>query len=207
MIAPIRTESAQDQESVHERFLAMLPQIQRQARLAFRDYGAEARQEMTQEVVASAFCMFVRLVQRCNEAAAYPTPLAQFAIRRVRSGRCIGSPMNVNDVLSTHCCLAQGLTIERLDQRQSDSWDQQLVESRHAGPAETAAARIDVAAWLRTLSRRDRRIAQALASGERTCVVARRFGLSTGRISQLRAWFRAAWDRFQGGGQLADCVA
>jgi len=161
---------------------------------------------MTQEVVAAAFCMFVRLVQRGNEAVAYSTPLAQFAIRRVRSGRSVGCQLNINDVLSTRCCLAQGLTIERLDQRVSNSWNEQLVENRHAGPAETAAARIDFAAWLRTLSRRDRRIALALAVGETTSAVARRFRLSAGRISQLRAWFRAAWQRFQGGG-LADCHA
>jgi hypothetical protein len=207
MIATIRAESPQDQqEFVHERFLTMLPQIQRQARLAFRDCGAEARQEMTQDVVAAAFCMFVRLYQRGNEAEAYPTPLAEFAIRRVRSGRSVGCQMNVNDVLSTHCCLTQGLMIERLDQRQSDSWNQQLVESRHAGPAETAAARIDVADWFQTLSPRDRKIAKSLASGERTCAVAKKFGLTAGRVSQLRAWFRSAWEQFQGGDQLAGCA-
>ena len=40
------------QELVHERFLAMLPRIRRQASLAFRHLGTEARHELTQETVA-----------------------------------------------------------------------------------------------------------------------------------------------------------
>ena len=45
---------------------------------------------------------------------------------------------------------------------------------------------------------RQRRIAQALAIGERTKDVAKRFKLSPGRIAQLRAEFREAWLAFQG---------
>ena len=81
------------------------------------------------------------------------------------------------------------------------------MEDRHAGPAETAAARIDVAAWLRTLSKRNRKIANALAGGERSSVVAKQFGLSCGRISQLRDWFRRQWHEFQGEGKLFGCAA
>ena len=44
------------QELVHERFLAMLPRIRRQALVAFRDRGRKARQELAAEVVANAFC-------------------------------------------------------------------------------------------------------------------------------------------------------
>ena len=63
------------QELVHERFLAMLPRIRRQALVAFRDRGAEARQELAAEVVANAFCAYIRLVRRGKHDLAYPTPL------------------------------------------------------------------------------------------------------------------------------------
>ena len=79
-----------------------------------------------------------------------------------------------------------------------DAWRTALVEDRRAGPAEIAAARIDVAAWLRTLSRRDRQIAKTLATGESTCGVARQFNLSSGRVSQLRGELEASWRGFQG---------
>ena len=42
-------------ESVHDRFLAMLPQIRRQALAAFRSQRSEAREELDSEVVANAF--------------------------------------------------------------------------------------------------------------------------------------------------------
>ena len=44
-----------------------------------------------------------------------------------------------------------------------------------AGPAEIARTRIDFSDWLDTLKRRDRRIAVALAAGNRTSNVSKRF--------------------------------
>ncbi len=43
-----------------------------------------------------------------------------------------------------------------------------------------------------------RKIALTLASGERTSVVAEKFGLTSARISQLRLWLKESWERFQG---------
>ena len=77
-------------------------------------------------------------------------------------------------------------------------WRAALVEDRRAGPAEIAAARIDLAAWFRSLSRRNRRIARSLATGESTCGVATQFKLSSARISQLRGELEASWRAFQG---------
>lgn len=71
-----------------------------------------------------------------------------------------------------------------------------LTETRRSTPADTAASRIDFAGWLRGLSRRNRRIAEALAAGHRTTDVARRFKVSPARISQLREEFRASWAAF-----------
>ena len=60
-----------------------------------------------------------------------------------------------------------GIIIERLDKldNQMQNWHQALIEDRHATPADIAVARIDVAAWLRSLSQRNRRIAETLALG------------------------------------------
>jgi hypothetical protein len=66
-------------------------------------------------------------------------------------------------------------------------------------PAQVAF-RLDWPAFLRTLGRRDRALADYLALGHGATSAARRFGLSIGRVSQLRgAWCRA-WRRFQGAG-------
>ena len=68
----------------------------------------------------------------------------------------------------------------------------------NALPADVASTRIDFAAWLRTLPRRHRKIAENLAIGERAGAVARRFRVSPARISQLRQKSYWAWLRFRG---------
>ena len=183
-----------------ERFLAMLPTIRRAARAAFDRYAAEAREEAVQEVIANCWQAYARLVQQGRAALAYPTVLAKFAIAHVRAGRCVGTPANLHDLTSRYCQRAHGITVERLDryEKYRQEWKEVLVEDPKAGPAETAAARMDFAAWLGSLAPRVRQIAQLLATGETTGNTARTFGVSAGRISQLRRGLEAAWHRFQG---------
>jgi hypothetical protein len=184
----------------NDKFLSMLPEIQKQAAFAFRGLTVEAREELVQEVVATAYQLFYKLAQRGKTGLAYATPLAKFAVGHVRSGRRIGSQRNMQDVTSPCGCASNGVLIKRLDRfnRRRAEWREFLVEDRSAGPAETAVARIDWAAWLRSLSWRQRAIASALASGETTGAAARRFRLTPARISQLRTWFRQHWERFHG---------
>ncbi len=184
----------------HDKFLAMLPAIRRQAKLAFRSAKTEAKEELIAEVVANAFTAYVRLVERGKEDVACPTPLAWYAIRQVRTGRRVGSKLNVRDVSSHYAQVAKGIVVERLDQfsQQEGEWREVLVEDRHAGPAETAAARIDVGAWFRSLGRKKRKVARTFAQGETTSSVARMFGLSAGRVSQLRRELAESWQQFQG---------
>ena len=202
MIAPIRTDCLHhDAGCDPDKFLAMLQPIRRQASIAFRRCRSEAREELIQEVIANSYRAWVRLVKRGRADVALPTPLAQFAIRQVRAGRRVGSRQSRLDILSPSARRIHGFTIGRLDHRDdhSDTCQQLLVEDRRSGPAETAAIRLDVAGWFRTLSRRNRRIANALALGGSTGSVARQFGVSCGRVSQLRRWFRLQWEQFQEG--------
>jgi hypothetical protein len=202
MIASLKSELTNSRiDQFHEQFLTMLPAIRRQAGIAFRGRDIESRLELIQEVIANAYCAFIRLVRRGKQAVAFATPLAQYAIRQVRAGRRTGSQLNSQDLMSPYAHQIHGLTIERIDQwgTHSGALHELLVEDRHAGPAEIAVARIDMAAWLGSLSKRQRRIAKALATGSSTREVAQRFGLSPARISQLRSWFRQHWELFQGG--------
>ena len=59
--------------------------------------------------------------------------------------------------------------------------------------SDIVAFRVDFADWLKSLRRRDRRIAQSLALGNCTGDVAKRFKVSAGRVSQCCAvsWPRA----------------
>ncbi len=201
MIAPIRTSSLDcSRESVHEKFLEMLPRIRQQAMFAFRGLRAEAREELTEEVIANAYCAFIQLVRQGKAAMAYPTPLAQFAIRQVRAGRRVGGRLKVHDVLSGYAQRQKRFQVKRLDRCADDSgpWSQALVEDYHTPVDQQAAFRLDFPAWLSRLAPRQRRIAEFLAAGNSTSQAARRFQMSAGRISQLRQDFHRDWLRFHG---------
>jgi hypothetical protein len=99
----------------NDKFLAMLPAISEQANFTFRRLPVEAREELVQEVVAQAYSLFLRLCQRRKPALIYATPLAQFAIKKVRAGRRIGSPSNIRDITSPRAAVTKGFAIERLD--------------------------------------------------------------------------------------------
>jgi hypothetical protein len=187
-------------QALHDRFLTMLPQIRAQARVAFGGKSPERREELIAEVFANCWVAFVRLMERGLGDVVYPTPLAQYAIRQVRSGRKVGGSLNVNDVSSGYAQKSKGFSMESLDQysQRKRQWKEILVEDRRTGPAETAASRIDVGEWLRSLPKRSRVIAETLALGETTKKAARKHGVSAGRISQLRRELKGNWEAFQG---------
>ncbi len=183
------------------KFETLLPRIQQHAKRAFRRCPCEEREEAVAEVVAHAWIAFSRLMDRGLEHVIYATPLARYAIKRVRAHRCVGCVRNVNDISSTYAQRQHGIHVDRLDQYddRAGQWKQLLVEDRRAGPADTAAVRIDFADWLQQLPKRLRRITELLAAGETTGAVARKFRLSSGRISQMRRELRWDWDDFQSG--------
>ena len=183
-----------------EKFLSLLPSIREQARFAFRHEQRERQQELVAEVAANAFVAFARLVERGLLEVVYATPLAQYAIKQVRDGRRVGAKLNVRDVSSEYAQRSKCFKVERLDKfdDRKGEWKEVLIEDRHAGPADTAAARIDVADWFARLPRHKRNIAQTLATGETTKNAARKFHVSSGRISQTRRELQQLWDDFQG---------
>ncbi len=199
MIAVTKSSRKTANAQHDEQFLTMVPAIQRYARSAFRNLRSQTREEAVCAVVADAFFAFRRLVELGKHDVAYATPLARFAVRRYWTGRCACMPRG-RDMMSQKARTARGIVVERLDQFDEDAqhWRQALVEDRHAGPAEIAAARLDVAAWFRSLPRRSRRVAETLSLGNTTSHAARQFGVSRARVSQLRRELQASWQAFQG---------
>ena len=186
-------------------FLSMLPRIRRYARIAFRTMAAEAREEAVAEVLANALVAYVRLVQLDKASLAYPTVLARYAVAQFHGGRRVGSPLNSRDVLAGVAQRRHGFAVQRLDHYdpQARACIEATVEDTRTPVPETAAFRCDFPRWLAGHTPRNRRIAAALAVGHSTNAVARRFGLSAGRISQLRGAFERSWLQFHGQGPHA----
>jgi hypothetical protein len=169
------------------RFLVLLPLIRRIARYAFRRLPREERDDAVQEVIANSYVAFTRLVRRGKEDVAYATPLALYAVAQYRSGRRVGSRLDIHDVMSPYCQQQKNVFLESLMQpAEGGRWEEIAVEDKHATPADVAATRLDFRAWLRRLDRTKRTAAKLLAGGATTTDAAKQLRVSQGRVSQLR---------------------
>ena len=72
---------------LHARFLSILPRIATHGRVYFRHLRRTDQEEAVQEMVALCWKWFVRLVARGKDATRFPSALASYAARAVRSGR------------------------------------------------------------------------------------------------------------------------
>ena len=201
MIAPLkRPRSKASAPAWHAGFLAMLPVIHAYARGAFAHLNPEARQDMIQEVIANALVAYVRLYQQGRVALAYPTVLARYGVAQVRDGRRVGAKLNIKDPLSRYCQKRKASSSKEstVFDEEDNQWHEAVVEDPHTPVFEQVQFRCDFPAWLGTLRRRDRRIAETLALGHRTQDVARKFKVSEGRVSQLRRELNTSWREFVG---------
>jgi hypothetical protein len=209
MIARVKRPTSKcNAQARHHEFLAMLPAIRHSARIAFRKLPPELRHDLIAEVVANSYVAFARLVERGEADRASASPLARYAIAQIRVGRRVGSRLRIGDALSTYAQFRKQFSVERPDHfsEEKGCWGEILVEDKRATPADVAAWRIDFSEWLRRMTARLRKIALALAAGETTTAAARMFGVTPGRISQIRELLKRSWEAFQGGPEIGGQV-
>jgi hypothetical protein len=141
------------------------------------------------------------LARRGKDAAAFPSALASLAARHVKSGRRLCGQERARDVLSPLAQARHGFAVGTLpgfSTLNGNPIDEALHENTRSPVPEQVCFRLDFPAWLNGLSDRDRRVVEDLMMGERTLDVARRHGLSPGRVSQLRREFMDGWRAFCG---------
>jgi sigma-70-like protein len=184
-------------------FLKLLPAVETHARIRFRRLHADRRAEAVQESIAAACLSYQLAAAQGKLNIVRRSTLADFAVRHVRTGRHVGGSQNsARDVMSQACQRRHDVRVTGYFEYRSDigadGWRQAVLADRKVPVPDLAAFRIDFAQWLRTLTRRDQHIISALSGGDTTMAVAERFGLSEGRVSQLRRRFEQLWRRFQG---------
>ena len=189
----VNQRSCQAKPCPHDDFLGILPVVTKYASLLFRHWPPSEREEAVAETVAMAFLSFIRLKSRGKDPFQFPSKLALRAVQRVRDGRHVGHAANSRDLLSR-----QSQFCRKIDVRRMDEWQDALVDNHRTPIPDQVSFRCDFPVWLRTLTRRECRIVLRLARGDRTGDVAKRFGLTAGRISQLRRAFCVSWRVFQG---------
>ena len=121
-----------------------------------------------------------------------PACIAWMAVKRVRIGR-------------QHKESVRSLTTSRFDKRSKRPKNLRQIHIHlhdlaavDAPPSETVPTWMDFKAWLAKHDARKRQIAEALAVGGRTGEVAVEFGVSAGRIAQMRREFENSWKEYQG---------
>lgn len=119
-----------------------------------------------------------------------PSCIAAMAVKRIRIGRQFRQSI-------------RSVTTRRKDKRSKRPDFQQVHIDLHdiaavdAPPSESVPGWMDYQVWLSHYDHRKRGIAECLAVGGTTQEVARQFGVSDGRISQMRREFKRDWERFQ----------
>ena len=167
----------------------MLPEIEQKLHLAFCRLDPEARADAIEEGIVHSLLAYVRLHEQCRADVATASSLAWYSSRQVKRGRPAAGKMNGNEPLSRYAQLGSGIQIEQLN----SSWIDAIVEDKRASVADQVAAKMDVGAWFATLTKRMKEIAKDLAFGCSTSEVARKYGLTAGRISQLRRVLEESW--------------
>ena len=137
---------------------------------------------------------------------------AALVARAVKCGRRLCGQERSGDVLSFVAQQRHGFRVERLPsttrspqehlyadpygQALLDAFEERLRDNTLTPIPDQAAFRIDFPVWRCTRTERDRRVIDALLAGGRTRDVSQKFGLSPGRVSQLRRDFMEDWRRF-----------
>ncbi|MGE3807456.1 MAG: hypothetical protein AB7K24_22560 [Gemmataceae bacterium] len=187
---------------LQERFLTILPTIETHARISFRHIPcADKRADRVAETVALAFKWFVRISERGKDATRFPTILAGYAVRAVRSGRRVCGQLAHKDVLSERAQQLHGFCVGSLPQCPvlDPNLSEALQDNRITPVPDQVAFRIDFPTWMKDLGRREQRLVSAMAQSHRTMDLARKFHLSPGRISQLRRELSCSWMSFHTG--------
>ncbi len=189
--------------SLHTSFLRILPRIRTHGQVYFRSVDKDKREELISEMVALCWRWFVRLAENGKDATLFPSALATFAARAVRGGRRCAGQERARDVLSSFAQQLHGFTVGTLPERDTPASNlliEALADNTCTPPPDAAAFRCDFPAWRRTRSERDRRLIDELMVGERPQHLARKYGISRARVSQLRRDFHDDWQRFCGEG-------
>jgi hypothetical protein len=195
--------------AAHEQFLAALPVMQRVIRFKFKHLPAWCRDELVHDGLAASWHAWWGLVRRGQDPIKVGiTAIAANAARYTRNGRRLGTGTASRAAADVHNPRAQKthrfrlISLDRHDELgsdvTSDAWREWLVEDRRIGPGDLAAIRLDFRNWLSGLPKRRRRMAEVLAEGGETGVVAGMLGITPGAVSQWRRRLESDWQRFQG---------
>jgi hypothetical protein len=187
--------------AAQESFLAALPRLQTHINLHLRHRDPGRQDDLRANAIGLAWKHWLAAIRGGKNPGDFVSAIADFCVRQVRAGRRPQSQERPRDVLSPRAQRIHNFVASGLPQHETGVDDNEVIdalESDDTPPPDAAAFRVDYPAWLKTLSARDRRLAQAMALGEHTKPLAEKFHLSQARVSQMRREFAESWRDFVG---------
>ena len=139
------------------------------------------------------------MAQKGKDATRFPTALATYAAKAVRCGRRVCGQLTPNDVHSERAQQMRGFSTSKLPDFSTLSENplaEAFIDNTRSPVPDQVQFRLDFPSWLRTRTERDRRVINDMAMGQRTSYLASKYGISPGRISQLRRECHDDWQRF-----------
>ena len=196
-------------------FMALVPRIETHGRVYFRNVKCpHKKQDAIAEMVAQAWKWFVRLAELGKDATQFPTALATYAARAVKSGRRLCGQEPAKDVMSGIAQQRHGFKVEALPsttlasleilystplgQEMQDALEERLRDNSVTPVPDQAAFRIDWPRFVKTLTGRDRWLAEFLGLGHSGKKAADKFNLSPCRVTQIRQQWCREWRASQG---------
>jgi len=198
------TSPSAELEHAQAAFEAALSRILRIARFRFRQVPCpHSREDAICETVALCWVWYIRLVQKGRNPAEFISALARYGVRAVNSGRRACGQESANDCLSRHCQqLRQPMSNRQPGTRILDEnvLEEALCDNTQTPVPDQVQFRCDFGEWEHRLPAVKQRLVKGLALGHRTKDLAAEFGLTSGRISQLRKEFSEDYSTFCGDG-------
>jgi len=172
-----------------ETFASLVPELTRMADAAFRNLGREAREEAVQNTLALAWKSYHALIEqgRADQPGIIKSVL-WFSIKQTRTGRTMpGTGDTKPKDCFTHARRGHVTFVDvALDSFVADT----------TAIPDAVSFRIDVPAFLATLTDRQQRMAQDLMAGGSTSAVAQKFGVTAAAVSQFRTRFKDRFENF-----------
>ena len=174
---------AELQESV----VRYLPWMRKTIRLAFPTLDAEKREEVVSNTVALAWKAWHRLNERGRaEEPGILKAIVWFSIKQTKAGRTCFSAKKPRDPLA--------LRVYGKVKFEPGCLEDYI--GKETPILEQVSFRLDVPAFLGTLTDRQRNLALDLAQGMTTTEAAAKYNRSPGAISQFRNRFKLLFDKF-----------
>ena len=129
-------------------------------------------------MIGLAWTWHLRPAEKGKDATHFPTALASYAARAVRSGKRVAGQERANDDLSTVAQQWHHFFVRKLPDFETLSGHpvcEALLDTTKSPPNETVCFKLDFMAWLASLTERDRSIVRGLPAAERRRLLGRRY--------------------------------